>query len=175
MDSDVPDRINIDELFEGQHNSELQRHSIYLKILNKVHKKITTTSKTRNSNNFCFFIIPEILLGVPMYNLEDCKQYIFQNLIDNGFQIKYTHPNLLFISWNHILPSYMRRKIKKNTGYSVNENGFILNKKTVTDLENIPGPEKKRKEEVNDIKSTKNHTNTGIYNLDFLKDIDLNN
>ena len=98
MDSDFPDRINIEELFEGQHNSEIQRHSIYLKILNKVHKKITTTSKTRNSNNFCFFIIPEILLGVPMYNLEDCKQYIFKNLIDNGFQIKYTHPNLLFIS-----------------------------------------------------------------------------
>ena len=169
MDYELPNKINIEELFETDKNTEIQRKSIYLKILNRVHKKITTTSKIKNNNKYCFFIIPEIILGVPTYDLEDCKQYIFKSLIDNGFQIKYTHPNLLFISWSHILPSYMRKQIKKETGYVVDKNGFIQNKKTITELKDIPGPERKvEKKEESKINSTESYKNTGIYNLDFL-------
>lgn len=169
MDYELSNKINIEELFDTDKNTEIQRKSIYLKILNRVHKKITTTSKVKNNNKYCFFVIPEIILGVPTYDLDDCKQYIFKSLIDNGFQIKYTHPNLLFISWSHILPSYMRRQIKKDTGYLVDENGFIQNKKTITELKDIPGPERKvEKKEESKINSTESYKNTGIYNLDFL-------
>lgn len=169
METEIPTKINIEELFETEKNTQIQRESIYLKILNRVHKKITTTSKTKNNNKYCFFIIPEIILGVPTYDLEDCKQYLFKCLIDNGFHIKYTHPNLLFISWSHILPSYMRRKIKKETGYIVNENGHIQNKKTITELKDIPGPERKSvKKEEEKVNSINDYKNTGIYNLDFL-------
>ena len=169
MDNDIPSKINLEELFDTDKNTEIQRKSIYLKILNRVHKKITTTSKIKNNNKYCFFIIPEIILGVPTFDTEDCKQYIIKSLLDNGFQIKYTHPNLLFISWSHILPSYIRKRIKKETGYLVDENGYIQNKKTITELKDIPGPEKnkpvEKKEKVN---TTDNYKNTGIYNLDFL-------
>lgn len=169
MDNELPSKINIEELFETDKNTEIQRKSIYLKILNRVHKKITTTSKIKNNNKYCFFIIPEVILGVPTYDLEDCKQYIFKSLIDNGFQIKYTHPNLLFISWNHILPSYIRKKIKKETGYIVNVNGEIQNKKTTDELKDIPGPERKTtKNTEKRVNSTEDYKNTGIYNLDFL-------
>jgi hypothetical protein len=169
MDSELPSKINIEELFETEQKTEIQRKNIYLKILNRVHKKITTTSRTKNNSKYCFFIIPEIMLGIPSYDLEDCKQFIFSSLIDNGFQIKYTHPNLLFISWSHILPSYMRKKIKKETGYIVNSNGEIQNKKTITELTSIPGPERKvEKKETEKTNSTDDYKPTGIYNLDFL-------
>ena len=169
MESELPSKINIEELFETEQKTEIQRKSIYLKILNRVHKKITTTSKTKNNNKYCFFVIPEIMLGIPSYDLEDCKQFIFSSLIDNGFQIKYTHPNLLFISWSHILPSYMRKNIKKQTGYIVNSHGEIQNKKTITELKDIPGPERKvEKKPTEQINSTNDYKPTGIYNLDFL-------
>ena len=42
--------------------------------------------------------------------------------------IKYTHPNLLFISWQHYLPRYQRTQIKKKTGNTVNEFGQIIKK-----------------------------------------------
>ena len=173
MEFDLPDKINMEELFECEENTKNQKKQIYLKILNRVHKKVLTTSRLRNANKYCFFVIPEVMLGVPKYDIEQCKGFIFNNLIDNGFEIKYTHPNLLFISWNHILPSYMRRQIKKDTGYSVNQNGVIQNKKTVLELKNDPGPKKKVETVKEKVKSADNYVKSGIYNLDFLKDFKL--
>ena len=52
-----------------------------------------------------------------------------KSLIDNGFQIKYTHPNLLFISWRHFIPDYERRAIKKKTGVNIDGFGNFIQKK----------------------------------------------
>jgi hypothetical protein len=41
----------------------------------------------------------------------------------NGFIIKYFHPNTLFITWNHWVPTYVRNEIKKKTGLVINEYG----------------------------------------------------
>ena len=34
-------------------------------------------------------------------------------LTENGFIVKYTHPNLIFISWQHYIPYYERQEYKK--------------------------------------------------------------
>jgi hypothetical protein len=31
----------------------------------------------------------------------------------NGFNVRYIHPNLLFISWTHWIPGYIRTEFKK--------------------------------------------------------------
>ena len=37
--------------------------------------------------------------------------------------MRYIHPNALFISWNHFVPSYIRSELKKKTGIVINEFG----------------------------------------------------
>ena len=37
------------------------------------------------------FVIPEFLIGVPRYDTAACTAYIMDELIKNGFHIKYTH------------------------------------------------------------------------------------
>ena len=44
-------------------------------------------------------------------------------LQNNGFQVRYFHPNTIFISWNHWVPTYVRTEIKKKTGININEYG----------------------------------------------------
>ena len=44
-------------------------------------------------------------------------------LEENGFKVRYFHPNTLFISWDHWVPSYVRTEIKKKTGININEYG----------------------------------------------------
>ena len=48
------------------------------------------------------------MLGVPRYNQSLCVAYIIDKLQENGFNIRYTHPNMLFISWRHWVPTYVR-------------------------------------------------------------------
>ena len=56
----------------------------------------------RNSEKFTFFLLPEFILGVPRYDMAECTSFVMEKLIDNGFMVKYTHPNLLVISWIHL-------------------------------------------------------------------------
>ena len=127
---DIP-RINIDELYESKKKNNLTRLDIYNKLLIKVHNRIKTASRIKNSENFCTFVMPEVLIGYPNYNLEECLLFIIDKLQIDGFLTRYIHPNLLMISWNHWVPSYVRDEIKKKTGKQVNCYGEIENKSIV--------------------------------------------
>ena len=120
-------KINMDELYEKKQQRDLNTLNTYNKILTRIHNKIKYTSKQTVTEKFCWYVIPEVVLGVPKFDHTSCTAYIIHKLRDNGFIVKYTHPNLLFISWEHWVPSYVRNEIKKKTGIQVDSFGNELN------------------------------------------------
>ena len=123
------EKLNLDELYERKNQVEQNRIKIYQKILSRVHTKIKITSRQRIAEQYCFFIIPEFLVGTPRYDSAACTAYIMDKLIDNGFNIKYTHPNLLFISWQHYIDKRKRILFKKQYGYSIDGFGQPVKEK----------------------------------------------
>ena len=134
---DTNTKINLDDLYEKKKQKDLNTVNTYNRILSRIHNKIKLLSRQNISNQHCFYVIPEIIIGVPKYNTEECTAYIISKLRDNGFIVRYTHPNLLFISWKHWLPSYVRNEIKKQTGKVYDGYGNIINKNK-TDNANEP-------------------------------------
>mgnify|MGYP005651855371 FL=1 len=120
--ADIP-RLNIDELYERKKETDTQRVSIYNKLLSKVHNKIKLSSRMNVENEFCYYVMPEILIGYPNYNFQECVMYIISCLQDDGFLTKYVHPNLILISWRHWIPQYVREEIKKKTGKTIDKFG----------------------------------------------------
>ena len=123
------EKINMDDLYTQRKKTDEHKIKIYQKILARVHKKIKTISRSRNDERFCFFLLPEFVLGIPRYDIATCTSYIISKLIENGFLVKYTYPNLLFISWRHYIPNYEITKIKKKTGISIDGFGNVVKKK----------------------------------------------
>ena len=68
-----------------------------------------------------------MIIGVPKYDQGSCIAYLIDKLKSNGFNIRYIHPNTLFISWLHWVPSYVRTELKKKTGIIINEYGEKIN------------------------------------------------
>jgi hypothetical protein len=122
-DSDKIRKINLEELYEKKKTYDLSKLSIYNKILNRIHEKIKITSRQKTDTQFCWYVIPEIMLGVASYDRASCISYILEELTSNGFVVRYTHPNLIFISWKHYIPSYVRTEFKKKTGVVIDEHG----------------------------------------------------
>lgn len=120
---DFNDKLNIDDLYEKKRLHDLNKLALFNKILNRVHVRIKTTSAQKLNDNFCWFVVPEVIIGVPKYDQGACIAYIMDKLQDNKFLVKYIHPNTLFISWQHWVPSYVRTELKKKTGIIVNEYG----------------------------------------------------
>jgi hypothetical protein len=137
---DFSEKINIDELYEKKRQHDVNQLALFNKILNRIHVRIKTTSRQKIDLQFCWYVIPETIIGVPKYDQASCIAYIMDKLKSNGFNIRYIHPNTLFISWNHFVPSYVRTELKKKTGIVINEfgqkldeNGEQLNEtKTIT-------------------------------------------
>ena len=120
-------KLNIDELYVKKQQQDLNILNNYNKILVRIHNKIKYVSRNLVNENCCWYIMPEVIIGIPMYDYRDCTAYVIEKLRENKFVVRYTHPNLLFISWKHWVPSYVRNEIKKKTGTVVDEFGNIVN------------------------------------------------
>jgi hypothetical protein len=120
---DFSEKLNIDDLYEKKRQQDLNKLALFNKILNRIHVKIKTISKQKTNEQICWFLVPEVIIGVPKYDQGACIAYLIEKLQTNGFNIRYIHPNMLFISWMHWIPSYVRTELKKKTGIIVDEYG----------------------------------------------------
>ena len=185
MDEPFNEKLNLDELYERTRETSQTKVKTYQKILARIHTRIKAISRQRNNNKFCMFVIPEFILGIPRYDIAECTNYVIEKLIDNGFQIKYTYPNLLFISWQHYIPKYQRSEIKKKTGVAIDGFGNVVSKKDKNNRDdsnpnslllmdkNVKMKDGKKKP--SNFKSTSSYKPTGnlIYNTNLLEKIDL--
>ena len=126
-------KLNLDELYEKKKQSDLNTLAVYNKVLKRIHDRIRHTSRVKTNEQFCWYLVPEMIIGVPRYDNGACIAYLIDKLRDNGFVVRYTHPNLLFIAWQHWMPGYVRDQIKKKTGMVIDGYG---NEKVKSDNNN---------------------------------------
>ena len=117
------EKLNLDELYEQKKQEDLAKLYTFNRILTRVHDKIKVAARQKNSQQFCWYLVPEMLMGVPNYDKDACITYLISKLEENDFITRYTHPNLLFISWKHYVPTYVRTEIKKKTGTVIDKFG----------------------------------------------------
>lgn len=152
--TELAEKINIDELYEKKRQYDVNKLELFKKILNRVHVRIKTTAKHNLNDKFCWYVVPEVIIGVPRYDQPGCIAYIMDSLQSNGFQTRYFHPNTIFISWNHWVPSYVRNEIKKKTGIVVNEYGEKVPDKNQEDEEE----EQQEQQQLKQINNSKKYT-----------------
>jgi hypothetical protein len=160
--SDFSEKINIDDLYEKKRQLDVSKLELYKKILNRIHVRIKTTARQNIDEKFCWFVIPEVIIGIPKYDQAACIAYIMDTLQTNGFQVRYFHPNTVFISWNHWVPSYVRTEIKKKTGIVINEYGEKIkdeNAQNEDDLEE----QHAQNTDIQQIKNSKKYTPINSY------------
>ena len=175
-------RVDLDDLYEKKKQQDLNTLSVYNKILSRIHNKIKTISRQHTQHQYCWYLVPEMMIGIPKYDHGACIAFCIDKLRENGFMIRYTHPNLLLISWSHWIPSYVRSEIKKKTGINVDGYGNKVikkenNDKTEEDPNNLMFQKNKVSITPNDdFKSINSYKPTGnlIYNEELLKKIEKN-
>lgn len=89
--------IPASDLYRKHQKRERTRWKTYDKILKQCMREIEKANKM--DLFYCFFGVPEMIFGVPVYNLKKCIYYICNVLIKNGYNIRFTKPNIIYISW----------------------------------------------------------------------------
>ena len=86
------------------------------------------------------------------------------------------HPNSLFISWAHFVPSYVRSEIKKKMGLIVDENGNVIEKLEEVSDEKLNDRlfQKETKKETKNFTPISNYKPTGkfVYDAEFFEKLE---
>lgn len=95
------------ELYTKRKSRDSARLKTYNQILGNIHHRIRTISKMPNSECYVMYTIPQFIIGLPRIDLQDCVVYIVYQLRATGFNVRYTYPALMYISWEHNEKDYL--------------------------------------------------------------------
>ena len=89
--------LNAKDLVRQQKKKDKEKNVIYQKVYDRIEKKISMAS----AQNFykCLYEIPEFMLGLPLYNLNECINYVDKKLKENGFKTLWK-TNEVLIDWS---------------------------------------------------------------------------
>ena len=90
--------INVNKLRNEVQARENRKFKTFEKVLEMCYQKILSTNKTCDEC-CCTFICPQVVFGLPLFNLIECINFIMEKLIEKGFETHLALPNHIFISW----------------------------------------------------------------------------
>jgi hypothetical protein len=97
-------------LFDARLKKDQARHRAYNQILEQALNKVAHSASQPNQPTFVYYNVPPFVLGLPALDLQDCVVYIVHQLRNQGYEVRYTYPNLLWISWGHHERKYFMEK-----------------------------------------------------------------
>jgi hypothetical protein len=100
-------QLRVSELYTKRQSRDEARLRAYNKILEQIHHRIRVMSKLPGNACYLMYTIPPFILGLPKIDMEDCVVYIIYQLRNEGFETRYSYPNLIYISWRHHEKNYI--------------------------------------------------------------------
>ena len=120
-------KLNASDIINQQDLQNRKRIRIYKKVLDKCYNRIKFTAK--KNTKWCFYTVPNYMVGVPLYDVNACIIFMIKQLHSGGFLVKYTHPNLIYISWNK--PN--KQEVNKNKQIKYFNNNTSLTYKPINE------------------------------------------
>jgi len=103
-------QLHASALFDVRLRKDKARHQAYNQILEQALQKVAHSAVQPNHPTAVYYNVPPFVLGLPSLDLKDCIVYIVHQLRTQGYEVKYTYPNLLWISWAHHEHTYNMEK-----------------------------------------------------------------
>ena len=90
--------ININKLRSEVELREQRKIKIYENILDLCYQRILNSNK-QNDDYSCTYIVPIVVFGLPLYDVNECVSFIMNKLVEKQFKIVYAFPTTIHISW----------------------------------------------------------------------------
>ena len=103
---DTTPHLDPTQLYDKRRTKDIYRLKTYNKILDQIYHRVLITSKLPNSPCYIMYSIPSFIIGMPKVDIQDCVVYLIHQLRHSKYEVRYTYPNLLYISWLHHEKSY---------------------------------------------------------------------
>jgi hypothetical protein len=101
--------VSPNQLFDKRRDRDAAKLKSYNRILEQIYKRVITASKSQEQT-WIAYAIPPLMLSFNTDELEDCMTYVVHMLRQQGYEVRYTYPNLLHISWTKYERDYLMKE-----------------------------------------------------------------
>ena len=149
--SSQPPSIQLKDLYARRQNRDLSKLRAYEQILQQIMNRINAHSDLPTHPTSLLYTVPQFVLGLPMLDLKDCILFLVHQLRSSGLEVRYTYPNLLYISWRSYEHEYMKREspiyaaMVSSAGHAAEEQEKKRQEVEAARLESIKPASEKRK------------------------------
>ena len=91
--------IDINELSKERKKLQKKKELVFKNILKRIYNKIKLVNKL---NNYCYYMIPKFIVGMPLFDITKCSEYVFNELVKKGFKVTRVQFNHFMIYWGHV-------------------------------------------------------------------------
>ena len=95
------------DLYDRRIRRDYARLRAYNTLLEQIYQRVYATSQLSGNTSSVLYSVPPFILGLPKLDMEDCIVYLVWQLRQSGFEVRFTWPNVLFISWRHHEGAYL--------------------------------------------------------------------
>lgn len=119
--------LNLEKLRSEVIAREDKKYQTFDKLLNMCYNKIININKS-STDLSCSFIVPRMVFGLPLFDINECIKYIMTKLLEKGFEVHLAIPNKLLISWrpdSETQATYCRELYQLESGNGINNRGQL--------------------------------------------------
>jgi hypothetical protein len=91
--------FNINELKKIQNEKFENRKKVFIIVLGQCINRVKYINKNSNATE-CWYNIPKIIVGQPLFNIEKCSEFVLKELNNLGFKTNCITPDNIHISWS---------------------------------------------------------------------------
>jgi hypothetical protein len=99
--------VDMQELYARRQQSDAARLRAYDTILRQIMSRIKIHSQLPTLPTEILYEVPFFIVGIPRLDMKDVVSYLAFQLRAAGFDVRFTFPNLLNISWQHYERQYI--------------------------------------------------------------------
>lgn len=96
----MPPQISLSNLYEIKNKRDNYKNKTFDEIIKKCHEKIKSIAHQGGMNTF--YEVPFVVIGKPLYKINDCVEYVIKALQKNGLLVRLIEINMIYISWNPV-------------------------------------------------------------------------
>lgn len=100
-------RLSPNDLYDKRIKRDQARLRTYNQLLEQIYTRVYSTSQMSGNANYILYNVPPFVLGLPRIDMEDCIVYLVYMLRRHDYEVRFTYPNLLYISWKHHEKNYL--------------------------------------------------------------------
>ena len=89
--------LNISELRNTVHEKRRRRVETFDALLTMCHKRIQRAAELEKYE--CEYEVPEYVVGLPLFNVNDCLDHLLNRLRTNGFTVQHVFPKTIRVTW----------------------------------------------------------------------------